>query len=346
MAEAVKQRNQSVDTLRGIAILMVVFAHTMTGCTIGAERSFVYNIIWSITIPLFFSLSGFVTKFGKRITTPAILLKAIIQRTISYLLPWTVWTFFIRGVLFGQTVVFNIKYIVYNLDVGYWFLIPIYIVSIISAVCDFLIVKSNKEGKTVKDIMLTLFFFGVGIIVLLAIGIFMGFSFLGIKQAIYYIPFYIAGILFGRYQEKIQSSLRLIRLLDFLAAISVIIYLVLLINFDFFYLSKGIKDIAIRMTSSVFGCISIYYFIPKLTNGGTHIFKRIAIWSGKNSLEIYLLHTLILNFFVAQQTPSFSTAIGLGLVIVNFVSTMAVALFIIEALNKNKILRKVMFGKR
>ena len=41
-----KDRNQFVDIMRGIAmLLLVVLGHTMTGCTTGAEKSFLFNII-------------------------------------------------------------------------------------------------------------------------------------------------------------------------------------------------------------------------------------------------------------------------------------------------------------
>ena len=48
------KRNEVVDVMRGMAILLVVLGHTMTGCTANSESSFLYNVIWSIQMPLFF----------------------------------------------------------------------------------------------------------------------------------------------------------------------------------------------------------------------------------------------------------------------------------------------------
>lgn len=48
------KRNEFVDVMRGVAILLVVLGHTMTGCTANSESSFLYNVIWSIQMPLFF----------------------------------------------------------------------------------------------------------------------------------------------------------------------------------------------------------------------------------------------------------------------------------------------------
>ena len=47
------ERNQFVDIMRGIAMLLVVLGHTMTGCTSDAEKSVLINIVWSIQMPLF-----------------------------------------------------------------------------------------------------------------------------------------------------------------------------------------------------------------------------------------------------------------------------------------------------
>ena len=48
MIEQKANRNPTIDILRGIAMLMVVLGHTMTGCTINAENSFLFNVIWTL----------------------------------------------------------------------------------------------------------------------------------------------------------------------------------------------------------------------------------------------------------------------------------------------------------
>lgn len=44
MQAKTENRNQFVDVMRGIAMLLVVLQHTMSGCTVGAENTFVFNI--------------------------------------------------------------------------------------------------------------------------------------------------------------------------------------------------------------------------------------------------------------------------------------------------------------
>ena len=44
-------------------MLLVVLGHIMTGCTVGAEESFLFNIVWSLQMPMFILISGYVTKY-------------------------------------------------------------------------------------------------------------------------------------------------------------------------------------------------------------------------------------------------------------------------------------------
>lgn len=48
MQAKIDNRNQFVDIMRGIAMLLVVLGHTMTGCTVDSQKSFLFNIIWSL----------------------------------------------------------------------------------------------------------------------------------------------------------------------------------------------------------------------------------------------------------------------------------------------------------
>ena len=50
-----KDRNQFVDIMRGIAMLLVVLGHTMTGCTVDSQQSLLFNIVW---------LQNIVAQFG------------------------------------------------------------------------------------------------------------------------------------------------------------------------------------------------------------------------------------------------------------------------------------------
>ena len=125
-----KDRNQFVDIMRGIAMLLVVLGHTMTGCTTGAEKSFLFNIVWSLQMPLFILISGYVTRYSREISDGSGLWKYVKRRTIAYLLPWVVWSFIVRGIIFGQSNFLNLKWLLWHMDSGYWFLATIWTISL------------------------------------------------------------------------------------------------------------------------------------------------------------------------------------------------------------------------
>lgn len=75
MQSKTQARNQFVDIMRGIAMLLVVLGHTMTGCTVGSQKGFLFNIVWSLQMPLFILISGYVTKCSRLICDGKKLLK-------------------------------------------------------------------------------------------------------------------------------------------------------------------------------------------------------------------------------------------------------------------------------
>ncbi len=126
--------------MRGIAMLLVVLGHTMQGSAVGSENSFLFNVIWSLQMPLFILISGYVTRYSRPITDGAGLLKYIGRRTLAYMLPFAVWSFLIRGFIFGQRKYLNITWHLRHMDSGYWFLATVWTISMIfgiSACTDF-----------------------------------------------------------------------------------------------------------------------------------------------------------------------------------------------------------------
>ena len=92
MQSKLKNRNQFVDMIRGIAMLMVVLGHTMTGCTSNAQDSFLFNIVWSLQMPLFILISGYITKYSHKIVDWSDFIRYLQRRTVAYMLPWATWS--------------------------------------------------------------------------------------------------------------------------------------------------------------------------------------------------------------------------------------------------------------
>lgn len=345
MAALVKTRNQSVDVLRGIAMLLVVLGHTMTGSTVNSEQSFVFNIIWSLQMPLFFIISGYVTKYSRGITDAKGIWRFFVRRTTAYMVPWLVWTFVIRGIIFGQGALLNISKLVYSMDSGYWFLFSIYIISIIFGISEFIASKLNKTQTVIKTVVLTSVFYIIGAGILMAIGIIMGMSFLCIKLTLYYMPFYLVGYVFGQFEEKLFEIKSASKIIDVVAAVLSIIFVFLIAKFNLFTISDGLFGIIIRMIASITGCVTVCNLVVKLTNNNHGKVLIGFKWVGVHSLEVYLIHYLLLNLLRAEIMPHFVTPQGVVLVIGNFALTLILVVPIIKLLSQNHYLRKVLFGK-
>lgn len=66
----------------------------------------------------------------------------------------------------------------------------------------------------------------------------------------------------------------------------------------------------------------------------------LLIWSGKRSLEIYMLHGLLLNIFKSNTEVDFYSIEGYVLSFANFVFTVLLCAIVISLLNKNFLLKK------
>lgn len=421
-----KERNSHVDIIRGIAILLVVLGHTMTGCTLNSQDSFLFNIVWSLQMPLFILISGYVTRYSKKISSGGMLWSYVKRRTMAYLLPWTVWTFLVRGILLGRVEYFNFKTVFWNMDSGYWFLISIWTISLILGVSSYLAnritSKKNCSNGNLKDIIFTGIFYVVGMALLAAVGLALGLSFFCIKLTLYYMPFYFVGYIYGKLQDKINEKAKGRWLTQIVVAVSLFAWLAIILRISLYSISDSGMGILVRAFASLTGCIAVCGVIsPLFSNnqigGGSFIVvwdsftrniycplllsnsdearnddkckfhfgdnhnsselccndytnsscdkaveykphsENIIIrkntisetisnalhWAGTHSLEIYLLHGLLLNVIKTSMLPEFTTWQGCLLVFINYILTLLLTCCVIEFLGQNKVLKKVLF---
>ena len=79
-----KERNESLDCLKGIAILLVMFGHVQVHNHM--TDPYLYDVIKSIQMPMFFLISGYLAGTGKKITNLEEYRKKIGRRAVAYLL--------------------------------------------------------------------------------------------------------------------------------------------------------------------------------------------------------------------------------------------------------------------
>lgn len=344
MSEVKKaKRNETVDILRGIAMLCVVLQHTMSGSTIDAEYSFIFQVVWSLQMPLFCLLSGYVAHYSKRIQTFTELKQKVCRRTIAYILPWIVWSFLIRGLLFGAHRFLNISYLLWHMDTGYWFLVSIWTINILFLLSQFL-AEQVKSKIAWINVLLEMFFYLASMVILLGIGICVGMTFLAIKQTLYYMPFYYIGYLFGRNQVPLMSKPFGTSLTDAAIPAALFIWLFLIKRFNMFYIEDGGIDILIRAAASITGCIAVSGLISSIAKKSA-IFHRVG-WIGKNSIGIYTVHYLLLNLLSLSQKPMAETWQGVLIVMLNYFLTIILASAGVVLIKQNRWIRLLLLGKR
>lgn len=423
------ERNSHVDIIRGIAALLVVLGHTMMGCTLNSQDSFLFNIVWSLQMPLFILISGYVTRYSKKISSGGVLWSYVKRRTMAYLLPWTVWTFLVRGILLGRVEYFNFKTVFWNMDSGYWFLISIWTISLIfgvsSCLANRITSKKNCSNGNLKDIIFTGIFYVVGMALLATVGLVLGLSFFCIKLTLYYMPFYFVGYIYGKIQDKINEKAKGRWLTQIVVAVSLFAWLAIILRISLYSISDSGMGILVRAFASLAGCIAVcglcstlfgknrigvgnsnmvwnlffrnlhcplllsrsneagnddgcksldgdnnnssdlcrndytnsfcdkdseykphYENIIVRKNTITETISNVLHWAGKHSLEIYLLHGLLLNIVKTVNHPVFNTWQGYLLVIINYILTVLLTCGVVALLSQNKVLKKILFGKK
>ena len=251
------ERNASVDVLRGLAILMVVLGHTMSGCTSNSEDTFLFRAIWSLQMPLFMLISGYVTKFSKPISSGKDLIRLLKKRSFAYLIPWIVWTVGVRGLLLGESNYMDIPWLLWHMDSGYWFLFSLWTITVVFSTSQWAASTIHGEHSGIRYLITLATCYGFGAAILLGLGFCQGLSFLFVKLTLYYMPFYFAGYLFGAYQKRIDSVKNSSKWMEGVVAFCCAVWLYLVIRFNFYTAEESVAMILLRMVTSLMGCIAI-----------------------------------------------------------------------------------------
>ncbi len=342
-----QERNNTVDVIRGLAILMVVLGHTMSGCTQNSQASLLHNVIWTLQMPIFMLISGYVSRYSKPLLSVKDFGRYLVKKTISYLIPWTVWTFIIRGVIWRQTSYLDLKFVLYNMDSGYWFLFSLWTIVVIYGLSSFISeMLCKKRGRNIKLTAFTVSYI-LGMAILTGVGLFMGFSFLCIKLTLYYMPFYYIGYLYGRLEYDFLRMKHGKAVCDIAVAISFVLWTVLIKQYNFYTIGDDVYGIALRATASMLGCVAVCGLVSKFKPENSNYWD-FGGWLrniGTHSMEIYLMHYLFLSIVKAKDTPQFNSPEGIMLTACNFIITVGISYGISLLIDKNMFLKSLFFGR-
>lgn len=249
------RRDQSIDILRGVAIILVVFLHVADKICMDAKITMIYNVIFSIQMPVFFLISGYVNKYSSKKSV----IKALGKKTGSYLLPWFVWTFLVKWMLW-PTKEYNPIQILWDMDLGYWFLFALWMISIAFIISKYL---SNIIVKQENKIKYGIVFSGLYCIMLVSYGIValvFGIEFMGMKYVLYYMVFYYLGYIYSVYENEIKLTY-FYKFKEHIIALATIGFAFLVGRYNFATIDDNLFGILLRTFCSIMGSISFFSLI-------------------------------------------------------------------------------------
>ncbi|HAN21280.1 MAG: hypothetical protein A2Y15_02265 [Clostridiales bacterium GWF2_36_10] len=345
--EKSNSRNNAIDAVRGLAIILVIIGHVIEVNVTGFYESTVFNIIWSLQMPLFMLISGYVTRYSAHINNKKGYFNYLLKRSLTYLLPWVIWTIFVKGLLLGSTNFWAyIKYITFSMDAGYWFLFSLWTISMIFGTATYIANKfTNKNNLRIVITILVSIIFSV---FLLIIGLKVGINFLGIKLTLYYLPFFYLGYLYANIENVYSERAWFKAARQAVILPSIVVYAIIILNINLYSMEDNISNILIRMTASVLGCTIVFYTVSVsrfLASQNERVGKALLL-AGQYSLELYVVHELLISIMDVIPKPEFLSVDGFILCTVNFILMLLFLIIIIYCISANKWSRLILFGKK
>ena len=339
-----KQRNQSIDAIKGLAIALVVLGHVFVHNQM--EDPYVYDFIKAVQMPLFMIISGYLCGRGRKITDIRSYGKVMGKRMAAYLVPFFTWLTFMHlgNLKEAYTRIF------FELDYGLWFLGVLFVLTVMVSTAQLASEWLRKKNTVLSELL----FWAVygGLCLVLVVQIITGNTFLSPYLTIIYVPFYMLGYVFGHYgkwflcwNEKAPRKLdcRNNRLIQLGSIASGLLFLYLVITRDINSMETRM-DVIVQMIASVFGSAAIIYGVLWWKEGKI---KNIFAKLGEFTLEIYVIHyhfANMLNFNNKQY--DFYTPEGFFFVLASFVAMSAVTFAFIWVMKKVKILNFLFFGRK
>lgn len=322
-----RERNESLDCLKGIAILLVMFGHVQVHNKM--TEPYLYDVIKSLQMPLFFLISGYLAGAGAKIQDLEQYGKKMSKRAVSYLLPFFSW-------LAVQHITFvprALKTVLFQLDYGLWFLMTLFLFTWLAYTAQLV------QAKIKKDWGFWVIFLGgcLGILAAYLAGV----TFLSPSLLVIYLPYYTAAYFAGMYpewMEKIPLSVK--RTVSYAGGI---VFLAMAAVLDLVTVT-GFVMLGIQTIASFLGCLALIRLV--LDWKGSRIKTKLA-GLGQYTLEIYVLHyqfATVLN--PDKKVYTFWSLQGLLYSAAAFAAMSAITAAGIAVINHVPILRLFLFGKR
>lgn len=264
-----KVRNESLDCLKGIAILLVMFGHVQVHNQM--TDPYLYDVIKSLQMPLFFLISGYLAGAGTKIRDRTQYLERMKRRAAAYLLPFFSWL-----VLQHITYVPRALYtVLFQLDYGLWFLMVLFLFTWLAYTAQWVQTKVKRGFWPV-------YLGGCGLILLAYLA---GVTFLSPSLLVVYLPYYTAAYFCGSHPEFLRKWLPdgIRRAAAYMGGIA---FLMMAVFLDLVTVT-GIAMLSVQTLASFLGCAAV---IQAVLDWKPCRIRKWLGWLGRYTLEIYVLH--------------------------------------------------------
>lgn len=324
----IKERNESLDCLKGIAILLVMFGHVQVHNHM--TDPYLYDVIKSLQMPLFFLISGYLAGMGTKVENVRQYRERMGRRAVAYLLPFFSWLT-IQHITYVPRAW---KTALFQLDYGLWFLMTLFLFTWIVYTAQLVQATIKKE-------------WGFWMVVLGGCGVILGaylagVTFLSPSLLVIYLPYYVSAYFCGLHPEllsgRIPPSVR--RWAAYAGGLAFLLMAALL---DLVTVT-GITMLAVQTAASFLGCLAVIQLVLDWKAG--RVKSRLA-WLGQYTLEIYVLHyqfAAILN--PGRREFVFWSAEGLLYSFAAFAAMSLITVELIRLIDRIGPLRFLLFGKR
>lgn len=337
-------RDIKVDIIRGCAAILVVIGHVMQrfqNCT----DSILFNVIFSIQMPLFMMVSGYVRNYSKMINSAKGFCLHIKKRLKNIMLPWLCWSLIACLILWKMPIKTYARATVFHMEMAFWFLFSLFSIDLVFSIAELFssfLCKNNRSIIGKRCIFLCIW--GGELVILLVIGKIMGITFLGIKYSVYYSFFYFAGFLFFHIKESNKcKSFFNINVRELMLFCLICLYTFLITRYNVYNMQDHSIYIFIRLIISLSGCLIVFEVIDRASINQKKFINGLQE-IGRHSLELYVVQIFVVRFLKCDMY-NILTIEGFSFFLVYFMVVFFISLVIIWLLNQSMLARMFLFGK-
>lgn len=332
-----QERKTYIDIAKGLCIILVVLGHILQYNFIGSGADSAFNFIYSFHMPAFMMLSGYVSAFSVDGFAIGQSITFVKKKFISLLLPYLTWglmvTPFILHTYDGGDYVNYIVRLITNPLSGAWFIAVLFSIQLFFLL--FCIARNIFKKYITKGLLLDVV---CGVLVL----VFMGMIEFTLKKydsesRLYfsskYFIFFMSGYFASRHLQSIVEN-------KCCVAFSTLLFSIL-VNLFVFNKTNDIVVLVLGLSASVI-ILNVSKYIESVGKN-----KYLALF-GKESLTIYLMHYIFVQFLAEGYGGGTNGCSGAGLFLLLLIPAIIICwtcVHIGKWLSSNTILKLFLFGK-